>query len=125
MKQLSVIVVDDNKATLRLTQINLKSMGFEIIFTAKDGKEGFDLISSEKVDLIIADWDMPVMDGMEMLKKIKADKELKDIPFIMQTSQRSQNHIMTALKNGVNGYIVKPYESKVLKEKIDEILKIK
>jgi two-component system chemotaxis response regulator CheY len=122
MKSINVIVVDDNRATLKLTELTLKSMGFENIKTALNGQEGFDKISSEKTDLILSDWNMPIMDGMKLLEKLKADEKLKEIPFIMQTSQRSQEHILEALQKGVDSYIVKPYESSVLKEKIKDVL---
>lgn len=122
MKSLSVIVVDDNRATLKLTELTLKSMGFENIKTANNGQEGYDHICSEKTDLILSDWNMPVMDGIEMLEKLKANDDLKDIPFIMQTCQRSQQNILEALQKGVDSYIVKPYDSSVLKEKIKDVL---
>ena len=122
MKSINVIVVDDNKATLKLTELTLKRMGFENIKTALNGQEGYDKISSEKTDLILSDWNMPIMDGMKLLEKLKADEKLKEIPFIMQTSQRSQEHILEALQKGVDSYIVKPYESSVLKEKIIDVL---
>ena len=122
MKSINVIVVDDNRATLKLTELTLKSMGFENIKTALNGQEGYDKISSEKTDLILSDWNMPIMDGMKLLEKLKADDKLKEIPFIMQTSQRSQEHILEALQKGVDSYIVKPYESSVLKEKIKDVL---
>ena len=97
-------------------------MGFENIKTALNGQEGYDKISSEKTDLILSDWNMPIMNGMKLLEKLKADEKLKEIPFIMQTSQRSQEHILEALQKGVDSYIVKPYESSVLKEKIKDVL---
>ncbi len=123
ISQFCILIVDDNQATLRLTEMTLKNMGFKNILVARNGEEGFETVLSNKIDLVISDWNMPKLSGIELLKKIRENDKVKDTPFIMQTSERSQANIVEAVNLKVDSYIIKPYDTDVLKTKLKEVLK--
>ena len=107
----------------RIIKNTLKRIGYgDEILEAGDGKEALDVLANNSVDLIITDWNMPVMDGLTFVKHIRADSKFDDTPIIMVTTEAAKEDIITALKAGVNNYIVKPFTPDVLKDKIDTVL---
>jgi len=113
---MKVLVVDDSSTMVRIISNTLKRIGVEDIVTAADGQEGFDKYNEEKPDLVMTDWNMPNMNGLELVKAIrKIDDET---PIVMITTEGGKAEVITALKAGVNNYIVKPFTPQVLKEKL-------
>ncbi len=121
-KDMKVLVADDFKTMRRIIINILKQLGFTNIIEAENGKEAFEKAKSEKVDLIISDWNMPVMTGLDFLKAVRSDKELKDTPFLMVTAESEKSNVIEAIKAGVSNYIIKPFTAQTLKEKLSKIL---
>ena len=119
-----VVVIDDAPVVREVIVKNLRKIGFEEnnVFQADDGLEGVNLLRAEKVDLIISDWNMPKMDGLELLRTIKDYPELASIPFIMITSETEKDKVDEAFKAGVNQYICKPFKPDYFEEKIQQTL---
>ena len=116
-----ILVVDDF-ATMRSMIKNLfKEVGFVNIEEAKDGVQAYNKLKQGGFGFIASDWNMPNLDGLGLLKKIRGDEELKDLPFLMVTAEAEKEKIVQALQAGVNNYIVKPFTGEVLKGKIDAI----
>jgi two-component system chemotaxis response regulator CheY len=119
-----VMVVDDSSVMRQIIKNNLKQLGFELenLVDAEDGEEALKKIGGGAVDLVISDWNMPRMTGIDFLKSIRSsDGALKEIPFLMVTSEADKEKIMEAVQAGVNQYIVKPFNANQLEEKIREI----
>ncbi|MDH3256882.1 MAG: response regulator [Nitrospinota bacterium] len=118
-----VIVVDDSSVMRQIIKNNLKQLGFELanLLDAEDGEEAMKRINEGGVDLVISDWNMPKMTGIDFLKSVRSDGALKDLPFLMVTSEADKEKIMEAVQAGVNQYIVKPFNANQLEEKIKEI----
>jgi len=118
-----VIVVDDSSVMRQIIKNNLKQLGFELanLLDAEDGEEAMKRINEGGVDLVISDWNMPKMTGIDFLKSVRSDGAFKDLPFLMVTSEADKEKIMEAVQAGVNQYIVKPFNANQLEEKIKEI----
>lgn len=119
----SVLVVDDSSVMRQIIKKNLKELGFADIADAEDGAAGLKKLGDAPVDLVVSDWNMPKMTGIEFLKEVRSDSKLKAIPFIMVTSEADKGKIMEAVQAGVNQYIVKPFNAVQLEEKIKAIFK--
>ena len=118
--------MDDSSTMRRIIKNTLKRIGYgDEIVEAENGKEALGILSNSEVDLIITDWNMPVMDGLTFVKKIRANSKFDDVPIIMVTTEAAKEDIITALKAGVNNYIVKPFTPQVLKEKIEAVMGLK
>ncbi len=120
-KNMTVLVVDDFSTMRRINKNILKELGFKNILEADDGTTALEVLKSNKVDLIISDWNMPKMTGLEFLKKVRASSEYKDIPFLMVTAEAQKENIIEAVKAKVSNYIVKPFTAQTLSEKIEKI----
>ncbi|MBI4389329.1 MAG: response regulator [Nitrospinae bacterium] len=118
-----VMVVDDSSVMRQIIKNNLKQLGFSHISDAEDGAMGLKKLGEEPVDLIVSDWNMPKMTGIEFLKAVRADAKYKAIPFLMVTSEADKEKIMEAVQAGVSQYIVKPFNANQLEEKIKQIFK--
>jgi two-component system chemotaxis response regulator CheY len=118
-----VIVVDDSSVMRQIIKNNLKQLGFEQsnVVDAEDGEQALKKITENTIDLVIADWNMPKMTGIDLLRAIRSDGALKELPFLMVTSEADKEKIMEAVQAGVNQYIVKPFNTTQLEEKIKEI----
>lgn len=117
-----VIIIDDDSTTRRIVSRLVKQIGFMEFVEAEDGQQAYDLMQESDFDLVLSDLDMPVMNGMELLEKVRADERLSKIPFIMVTANDSKENIMRAVKAHVSQYIVKPFTATALKEKIAKVL---
>jgi len=123
---MKIITVDDSSTMRRIIKNTLKRIGYgDEILEAENGKEALEILENNPVDLIITDWNMPVMDGLTFVKKIRSNSKFDDVPIIMVTTEAAKEDIITALKAGVNNYIVKPFTPQVLKEKIEQVLGLK
>jgi len=119
-----VIVADDSKTMRRIIVNVLKEIGIikTNIGEANDGKEGFEIFKKDKWDIILTDWNMPNMNGLQFVQEVR--KINKDIPIVMITTEGGKTEVVTALKNGVNNYIVKPFNAKTLKDKLKPLIQI-
>jgi two-component system, chemotaxis family, chemotaxis protein CheY len=117
------LVVDDSQTMRRIVNNALKSLGYDDIIEAEDGKDAVAKLYVDKIDFIITDWNMPNMSGLEFTKAVRADEQFAEIPILMVTTRGMKEDVMEALQAKVNNYVVKPFTPQVLKEKIDLILK--
>jgi len=117
-----ILAVDDSPTMRRIVVNTLKRIGFNDVVEATNGKDALVKLYSEKIDFIITDWNMPEMNGLELVKKVRADERFKDLPIIMVTTEGGKAEVITALKAGVNNYIVKPFTPQVLKEKLGAVM---
>ena len=120
-RNMTVLIVDDFSTMRRINKNILKELGFKNIIEADDGTTGLNALKTHKVDLIISDWNMPKMSGLDFLKKVRGADEYKDIPFLMVTAEAQKANIIEAVKAKVSNYIVKPFTSETLSEKIEKI----
>jgi len=118
-----VMSVDDSKATRQFIRQAIDVLGYEMV-EASNGQEGLDLLrnSDDKVDLILLDWNMPIMDGMQMLIELKDDPSLKDIPVTMVTTEIERHKVVEAIAKGAKNYVMKPFTQEDLVGKIMESL---
>ncbi len=120
-----VLVVDDSSVMRQIIKNTLKQIGFGAgnISDADDGDAGLKKVQEAPLELIVSDWNMPKMTGIDFLKAVRADGGLKGIPFLMVTSEADKEKIMEAVQAGVSQYIVKPFNANQLEEKIQAIFK--
>lgn len=118
-----VLVVDDSSVMRQIIKKTLKELGFADVTDAEDGEAGFKKLKENPVHIVVSDWNMPKMTGIEFLKAVRADANLKAIPFLMVTSEADKDKIMEAVQSGVSQYIVKPFNANQLEEKIKAIFK--
>lgn len=119
---MKILVVDDFATMRRIVKNILVQLGYKNIVEADDGTTAVEILKQEKVDMIISDWNMPKMTGLELLKHVRADADLANIPFLMVTAEAQQDNIILAVKAKVSQYIVKPFTAETLGEKINKIL---
>jgi two-component system chemotaxis response regulator CheY len=117
-----VLVVDDFLTARRIMKNILKQIGFTDIFEAENGEEALKVLKANDIDMVISDWNMPVMDGLKMLKAIRADEDLKAIAVLMVTAEAQKANIIDAISAGVSEYIVKPYTAATIEEKLQKLL---
>ncbi len=117
-----ILIVDDYKTMLKIIRNLLKQLGFSNVDEAMDGSAALQKIRSKNYGLVISDWNMEPMSGLELLKEVRLDSKLKDVPFIMITAESKSENVIAAKEAGVNGYIVKPFTAAILKSKIDTVL---
>jgi two-component system chemotaxis response regulator CheY len=122
-QEMKVLVVDDFATMRRIVKGALKQLGFVNIVEAEDGQIALELLKKEKVGLIVSDWNMPNMTGIEFLKVVRGDAVLKDTPFIMVTAEGQKDNVLEAVNAGVSNYVVKPFTPDILGEKIKKVLK--
>lgn len=118
---MKILVVDDFATMRRIVKNILTQLGYKNIIEADDGSTALNVLKSEKIDLIISDWNMPKMTGLDLLKAVRGDSSLADTPFIMVTAEAQQDNIILAVKAKVSQYIVKPFTAETLAEKLVKI----
>lgn len=118
-----VLVVEDDPISMEFVLCNLEELGFIKVYKAQDGSDALSVMDWAGVDLVISDWNMPKMGGLELYKNIKRDPKLKNIPFMLMTSSSEKEKVIEVLKTGITNFIVKPFELEVLQAKISAILK--
>jgi two-component system chemotaxis response regulator CheY len=122
-QNMKILTVDDFSTMRRIIRNMLRQLGYTNIVEAEDGAEALSLLQREKVDFVISDWNMPNMSGLDLLKAIRADENLKPLPVLLVTAEALKENVLEAVKAGVNNYVVKPFTAETLKEKIDAIFK--
>lgn len=118
---MKVLVVDDFATMRRIVKNVLKQIGFTNIVEADDGTTALAVLKKDKIDLVISDWNMPKMNGLDLLKAIKGDESLKNVPFLMVTAEAQKSAVVEAVQAGVDSYIVKPFTADTVKEKLAQI----
>ena len=121
-KDLVALVVDDFSTMRRIIRKILKDLQFQDVLEAENGAEALKLLASNKVDVIVSDWNMPTMTGLELLKKVRADERLKGLPFLLVTAESQKENIIEAIQAKVSNYVVKPFSPAVLAEKLAKII---
>ncbi len=120
---MKILVVDDSSTMRRIIKNTLARLGYKDILEGADGVEGWDAMNANpEIEMLITDWNMPEMNGLELVKKVRADERFTDLPIIMVTTEGGKAEVITALKAGVNNYIVKPFTPQVLKEKLAAVM---
>jgi len=120
-KNMKVLVVDDFSTMRRIVKNLLRDLGFTNIQEADDGSTALPMLQSGDFDFVVTDWNMPGMQGIDLLKAIRADASLSHIPVLLITAEAKKEQIVMAAQAGVNGYIVKPFTAATLKTKLDKI----
>ena len=118
---MKVLVVDDFSTMRRIVKNLLRDLGFTNISEADDGSTALPMLKEGEFDFVVTDWNMPGMQGIDLLKAIRADASLSHIPVLMVTAEAKKEQIVMAAQAGVNGYIVKPFTAATLKTKLDKI----
>lgn len=118
---MKILIVDDFATMRRIIKNLLRDLGFNNTFEADDGLTAIPMLNTGNYDFLVTDWNMPGMTGFDLLKHVRADPDLKDLPILMVTAESKREQIVAAAQAGVNGYIVKPFTAAVLKEKIEKI----
>ncbi|WP_419902505.1 response regulator [Kiloniella sp.] len=117
-----ILIVDDYKTMLRIVRNLLKQLGFNNVDEATDGSSALQKLRGKQYSLIISDWNMEPMSGLQLLKECRADAHLKDLSFIMVTAESKTENVIAAKQAGVNNYIVKPFNAATLKKKLIAVL---
>lgn len=121
-KDMTALVVDDFSTMRRIVKNILRDLEFKNVLEAEDGTTAVQILSSQKVDLVVSDWNMPKMSGIELLKYVRSNDNLKELPFLMITAEAQKENIIEAVKAKVSNYIVKPFTAATLGEKLAKIL---
>ncbi len=120
-KNMKILIVDDFSTMRRIIKNLLRELGFNNTHEADDGTSALPMLQNGDFDFLITDWNMPGMTGLDLLKAVRADPKLKELPVLMVTAEAKRDQIVEAAQAGVNGYIVKPFTAQTLKEKIERI----
>ncbi|MFC3395181.1 chemotaxis response regulator CheY [Brenneria rubrifaciens] len=120
-KELRFLVVDDFSTMRRIVRNLLKELGFNNVEEAEDGADALNKLRTSAFDFVISDWNMPNMDGLELLQTIRADGSLSKLPVLMVTAEAKKENIIAAAQAGASGYVVKPFTAATLEEKLSKI----
>lgn len=121
-KTMNVLVVYDYKSMIRIVRGLLNQLGFTNVDEAMDGQTALSLIRSKSYGLILSDWNMQPMTGLELLKHVRADERTKQVPFVMVTAEAKTENVVAARQAGANNYVIKPFTQAVLKQKLTAVL---
>ncbi|MBL6734771.1 MAG: chemotaxis response regulator CheY [Shewanellaceae bacterium] len=120
-KNMKILIVDDFSTMRRIVKNLLRDLGFNNTQEADDGLTALPMLQNGDFDFVVTDWNMPGMQGIDLLKAIRADEKLKHLPVLLVTAEAKKEQIVEAAQAGVNGYVVKPFTAGTLKEKLDKI----
>lgn len=118
---MKILIVDDFSTMRRIIKNLLRDLGFNNTAEADDGKTALPMLKTGEFQFLVTDWNMPGMQGIDLLKAVRTEENIKNIPVLMVTAEQKREQIIAAAEAGVNGYIVKPFTAATLKEKIDKI----
>ena len=121
-KNMNILIVDDYKTMLRIIRNLLKQLGFDNVDEATDGSEALQKLREKTYGLVISDWNMEPMTGLQLLREVRKDTKLKATPFIMITAESKTDNVVAAKEAGVNNYIVKPFNAATLKTKLVTVI---
>lgn len=118
----NILIVEDSPTMRRIIHNTLKQLGFQNIVSAGNGAEAIKQLKNNSIGFIITDWNMPEMNGLEFVTWVRNSDEFKNLPILMITTRGMKEHVIEAVKAGVNNYIVKPFTTEVLQEKIEKLM---
>lgn len=118
---MKILVVDDHESMRRIEKQILNDLGYKNVDMADDGTTALPMLQQGSYDFVISDWNMPKMEGLELLKAIRADSKLAKTPVLLVTAESKKEKIIEAAQAGVNDYVVKPFNAEILKAKIARI----
>lgn len=123
-----ILIVDDMMTMRALIKGQLKGMGFKHFIEADNGENGYNVLVAQlaantPIELVLSDWNMPQLNGLDFLKKVRASKDFKNLPFMLVTAEGEQAQVMEAIKAGVSNYLVKPFTPLLIKEKMEAVWK--
>lgn len=121
-KDMQILIVDDYKTMLRIVRNLLKQLGFENVDEATDGTAALQMLREREYGLVISDWNMEPMTGLQLLREVRSDESMKAMPFIMVTAESKSENVVAAKQAGVSNYIVKPFNAETLKSKISSVI---
>ena len=122
---MKILVVDDFSTMRRIVKNILKQLGYENVEEAENGADAYEKVREGGISFVITDWNMPIMDGLGFLKKVRSDPQVKGLPILMVTAEAEKEKVVAAIQAGVNNYIVKPFTAATLKEKMDRVFGVK
>ncbi|GBD41327.1 Chemotaxis protein CheY [bacterium HR39] len=122
-RNIPILIVDDYRTMLRIIRSLLRQLDFTNVDEATDGATALRKLREKPYGLVISDWNMQPMTGLELLKAVRADPQLRDIPFIMVTAESRKENVLAAKEAGVDNYIVKPFNAETLRAKIEAVLR--
>ncbi len=117
-----LLVVDDSSTMRRIVRNNLKAIGYGDVVEADNGQVALECLAQGPIDLVITDWNMPVMTGIELVAKMRGTPQFKPIPVLMVTTMAEKENIIQAIQAGVTNYVVKPFDAPTLQKKIEQVL---
>jgi two-component system chemotaxis response regulator CheY len=120
-KGMKILVVDDFSTMRRIIRNLLRDLGFNNAEEADDGATALPMLKTGRFDFLVTDWNMPIMEGIDLVRAIRADPDLRELPILMVTAEARREQIVAAAEAGVNGYIVKPFTAQTLEQKIAKI----
>ena len=120
-RDMKILIVDDFSTMRRIIKNLLRDLGFANTHEADDGLTALPMLQKDSFDFLVTDWNMPVMQGIDLLKAVRADPQLAKLPVLLVTAEARRDQIVVAAEAGVNGYIVKPFTAQTLKDKLDKI----
>lgn len=121
-RELPILIVDDYRTMLKIVRGLLQQLGFRDIDEATDGQSAYSMICARQYGLVISDWNMQPMTGLDLLKRVRAEPKTAKLPFIMVTAEAKAENVVAARQAGVNNYIIKPFTQAVLKQKMSAVL---
>jgi len=121
-QNMTILCVDDFSTMRRIIKTLLKQLGYKNVLEADDGSTALTVLKEQKIDFIISDWNMPKMTGLDLLKTVRGDDQMKNMPFLMVTAEAEKESILAAVKAGVSNYVVKPFEFNELLGKIKGLI---
>ena len=120
-KNMNILVVDDFPTMRRIVRSLLKELGFTNVDEAEDGQDALNKLRSGSFEFVVSDWNMPNLDGLDMLRQIRSDAALQHLPVLMVTAEAKKENIIAAAQAGASGYVVKPFTAAILEEKLNKI----
>jgi two-component system chemotaxis response regulator CheY len=120
--EMKILIVDDSVTMRRIIKNQLKQVGFEEVDEAEDGRQALTLLAQNQYDLLVTDWNMPEMCGLDLVKEVRRSEATKALPILMVTTVAGKEEIVVALKAGVNNYMVKPFDTATLRTKISQVV---
>ena len=121
-KSMNVLVIDDYKTMVRIVRNLMEQLGFKNVDEAGDGKTALEMMQNKRYGLVLSDWNMQPMTGLELLQQVRADAATKAVPFVMVTAEAKAENVVAARQAGVNNYVIKPFTLAVLKQKLSSVL---
>lgn len=120
-KDMNILVVDDHESMRRIVKQALNDLGFKNVEMADDGSTALPMLKEGKFDFLVSDWNMPEMQGIDLLKAVRADGNISKMPVLMITAEAKKEQIIEAAKSGVNDYVIKPFNRETLNTKIENV----